>query len=141
MLRKKNKLPAEVHSIDFELEYGTATIEVHKDSINEKDTVLFFVWCKPSTLEIVCRRALRAIVLVYPKTNVPYLCHQLTTSPNNWTSLHPRYLNRQSSWESTFFDSTSNVRCASVSILLATIRWVHVSHRTSAFFGPPWSLA
>ena len=40
MLRKKNKLPAEVHSIDFELEYGTATIEVHKDSINEKDDVL-----------------------------------------------------------------------------------------------------
>ena len=40
MLRKKNKLPAEVHSIDFELEYGTATIEVHKDSINENDSVL-----------------------------------------------------------------------------------------------------
>ena len=40
MLRKKNKLPAEVHSIDFELEYGTATIEVHKDSINKKDSVL-----------------------------------------------------------------------------------------------------
>ena len=40
MLRKKNKLPAEVHSVDFELEYGTATIEVHKDSINEKDNVL-----------------------------------------------------------------------------------------------------
>ena len=40
MLRKKNKLPAEVHSIDFELEYGTATIEVHKDSINENDNVL-----------------------------------------------------------------------------------------------------
>jgi adenine phosphoribosyltransferase len=40
MLRKKNKLPAEVHSVDFELEYGTATIEVHKDSINEKDKVL-----------------------------------------------------------------------------------------------------
>ena len=40
MLRKKNKLPADVHSIDFELEYGTATIEVHKDSIDEKDTVL-----------------------------------------------------------------------------------------------------
>ncbi len=40
MLRKKNKLPAEVHSIDFELEYGTATIEVHKDSINDKDSVL-----------------------------------------------------------------------------------------------------
>ena len=40
MLRKKNKLPAEVHSIDFELEYGTATIEVHKDSINQDDSVL-----------------------------------------------------------------------------------------------------
>ena len=40
MLRKKNKLPAEVHSVDFELEYGTATIEVHKDSFNENDSVL-----------------------------------------------------------------------------------------------------
>jgi adenine phosphoribosyltransferase len=40
MLRKKNKLPAEVHSVDFELEYGTATIEVHKDSINKNDNVL-----------------------------------------------------------------------------------------------------
>ena len=26
--------------MDFELEYGTATIEVHKDSINDKDSVL-----------------------------------------------------------------------------------------------------
>ena len=40
MLRKKNKLPADVHSVNFELEYGKATIEVHKDSINEKDEVL-----------------------------------------------------------------------------------------------------
>ena len=40
MLRKKNKLPADVYSVDFKLEYGTATIEVHKDSINEKDNVL-----------------------------------------------------------------------------------------------------
>jgi adenine phosphoribosyltransferase len=40
MLRKKNKLPADVHSIDFELEYGTATIEVHKDSIDYNDNVL-----------------------------------------------------------------------------------------------------
>jgi adenine phosphoribosyltransferase len=39
-LEKKNKLPAETHSVDFELEYGTATIEVHKDSINKKDSVL-----------------------------------------------------------------------------------------------------
>tara|TARA_B100000029_G_scaffold4403_1_gene5047 strand:+ start:587 stop:1114 length:528 start_codon:yes stop_codon:yes gene_type:complete len=40
MLRKKNKLPAEVYSVDFELEYGTATIEVHKDSIVKDDEVL-----------------------------------------------------------------------------------------------------
>ncbi|MDC0517508.1 adenine phosphoribosyltransferase [Candidatus Pelagibacter sp.] len=40
MLRKKNKLPADVHSIDFKLEYGTATIEVHKDSIEKNDNVL-----------------------------------------------------------------------------------------------------
>ena len=40
MLRKKNKLPADVHSVDFQLEYGTATIEVHKDSISENDSVL-----------------------------------------------------------------------------------------------------
>ena len=40
MLRKKNKLPADVHSVDFELEYGKATIEVHKDSINKGDFIL-----------------------------------------------------------------------------------------------------
>ena len=40
MMRKKNKLPAERHSVDFELEYGKATIEVHKDSINKSDSVL-----------------------------------------------------------------------------------------------------
>ena len=40
MLRKKNKLPADVHSVNFELEYGTATIEVHKDSIVKEDNVL-----------------------------------------------------------------------------------------------------
>ena len=40
MLRKKNKLPADVHSVDFELEYGTATIEVHKDSIDKSDRIL-----------------------------------------------------------------------------------------------------
>ena len=40
MLRKKNKLPAETYSTEFELEYGTATIEVHKDSIAKNDSVL-----------------------------------------------------------------------------------------------------
>ena len=40
MFRKKNKLPGETYSVDFELEYGTATIEVHKDSIEKNDSVL-----------------------------------------------------------------------------------------------------
>ena len=40
MMRKKNKLPAERHSVDFELEYGNATIEIHKDSIEKNDRIL-----------------------------------------------------------------------------------------------------
>jgi len=40
LLRKKNKLPADTHSVDFELEYGAATIEIHKDSIEKNDSVL-----------------------------------------------------------------------------------------------------
>ena len=40
MLRKKNKLPADTHSVNFELEYGKATIEVHKDSIDQGERVL-----------------------------------------------------------------------------------------------------
>ncbi len=40
LLRKKNKLPGDVHSVDFELEYGKATIEVHKDSIEKNEKIL-----------------------------------------------------------------------------------------------------
>ena len=40
MLRKKDKLPADVYSVDFELEYGTATIEIHKDSIHKNENVM-----------------------------------------------------------------------------------------------------
>ena len=40
LLRKKNKLPAEKYSVDFELEYGEATIEMHKDSIDKKEKIL-----------------------------------------------------------------------------------------------------
>ena len=40
LLRKKNKLPADTYSVDFELEYGKATIEVHKDSINQGEKVI-----------------------------------------------------------------------------------------------------
>jgi len=40
LLRKKNKLPGERHSVDFQLEYGEATIEIHKDSINKNEKIL-----------------------------------------------------------------------------------------------------
>ena len=40
LLRKKNKLPAETHSVDFELEYGKATVEIHKESINKNEKIL-----------------------------------------------------------------------------------------------------
>jgi adenine phosphoribosyltransferase len=40
LLRKKNKLPADTHSVDFKLEYGEATIEVHKDSIEKGEKIL-----------------------------------------------------------------------------------------------------
>ena len=40
MLRKKNKLPAEKISVDFQLEYGTATLEMHKDSVDSGEKIL-----------------------------------------------------------------------------------------------------
>jgi len=40
LLRKKDKLPAEKYSVDFKLEYGNATLEIHKDSINKNDKVI-----------------------------------------------------------------------------------------------------
>ena len=40
LLRKKNKLPAERYSVDFELEYGKATLEIHKDSISPEEKVI-----------------------------------------------------------------------------------------------------
>ena len=40
LMRKKGKLPADTFSQDFVLEYGKATMEVHKDSINKNDSVV-----------------------------------------------------------------------------------------------------
>ena len=40
MLRKENKLPADKYSVNFKLEYGTATLEMHKDSINKNENIL-----------------------------------------------------------------------------------------------------
>ena len=40
LIRKKNKLPAETYSEDFELEYGKATLEIHKDSVKKNEKVV-----------------------------------------------------------------------------------------------------
>ena len=40
LMRKKDKLPAEKYSQEFELEYGKATLEIHKDSIKSKEKVI-----------------------------------------------------------------------------------------------------
>ncbi len=40
LIRKKGKLPCETVEMSYELEYGTATIEMHKDSIKKGQKVL-----------------------------------------------------------------------------------------------------
>ena len=40
LIRKKGKLPRECVSIDYDLEYGKATLEMHKDSISKGQKVL-----------------------------------------------------------------------------------------------------
>ncbi len=39
-IRKAGKLPAETEKIDYALEYGTATIEIHKDALKAGDRVV-----------------------------------------------------------------------------------------------------
>jgi adenine phosphoribosyltransferase len=39
-VRKKGKLPAAVYSIDYELEYGTDSLEVHQDALHSGSRVL-----------------------------------------------------------------------------------------------------
>ena len=40
LVRKKGKLPCETVSLDYDLEYGKATIEMHKDSIKPGQKIL-----------------------------------------------------------------------------------------------------
>jgi adenine phosphoribosyltransferase len=39
-LRKPGKLPYDVHSVSYDLEYGSATLEVHIDAFDKHDRVL-----------------------------------------------------------------------------------------------------
>jgi adenine phosphoribosyltransferase len=39
-VRKKGKLPAETLSVSYELEYGTDTLEIHKDAVEPDERVL-----------------------------------------------------------------------------------------------------
>jgi len=39
-VRKKGKLPAKVHSIEYALEYGTDTLEIHQDAVTEGSKVM-----------------------------------------------------------------------------------------------------
>ena len=39
-LRKPGKLPYDTRAISYQLEYGTATLEIHKDAVGPRDRVL-----------------------------------------------------------------------------------------------------
>ncbi|MDR0872872.1 MAG: adenine phosphoribosyltransferase [Prevotellaceae bacterium] len=39
-IRKKGKLPADSYEVSYDLEYGSACIEIHKDAIGKDDVVL-----------------------------------------------------------------------------------------------------
>ncbi len=56
-VRKPGKLPAETVSMDYTLEYGKNTIEIHRDAINPGEKVLIFddVLATGGTVEATCK--------------------------------------------------------------------------------------
>lgn len=56
-VRKPNKLPAETISQEYELEYGTDKIEIHKDAFGEGDNVLIIddLLATGGTAEAACK--------------------------------------------------------------------------------------
>lgn len=56
-VRKPGKLPAEKEQATYQLEYGTDTLEIHKDAINPGDNVLIHddLLATGGTMEAVCK--------------------------------------------------------------------------------------
>jgi len=56
-VRKKGKLPSETVSYDYELEYGTDTIEIHADALKKGDSVLIVddLLATGGTMQAACR--------------------------------------------------------------------------------------
>ena len=61
-VRKKGKLPRETISEDYALEYGTATLEIHKDSLKPGDKVVIIddLIATGGTLEAIIKLARRS---------------------------------------------------------------------------------
>ncbi|MFC1699645.1 adenine phosphoribosyltransferase [Candidatus Omnitrophota bacterium] len=56
-VRKKGKLPAAVHEVTYQLEYGTDTLQVHADAISTEDKVLIVddLLATGGTAQAVCQ--------------------------------------------------------------------------------------
>ncbi len=65
-IRKPNKLPAETYSVEYQLEYGTDKIEMHKDAIEKGKRVLIIddLLATGGTAAAACELVKKAGVLV-----------------------------------------------------------------------------
>jgi len=57
IIRKKGKLPGKIYSNSYKLEYGTNTLEIQKDFLNSKDTVIIIddVFATSGTMNASCK--------------------------------------------------------------------------------------